>query len=344
MLNRWRDEDITSCDATDLLIYQARLVGEESDLVLWGGGNNSLKTVETDFTGRAVQAMRIKGSGSDMRTMRRRDYPAVRLDVLLPLFEREAMSDEEMVRWVTYALLEPDAPRPSIETLLHAFIPAPAVLHTHADAILALTNTLGREATVRACFGEDVLIVPYHRPGFRLSKIVGAAVRANPSARGLVLMNHGLVTWGETVREAYERHIALVSQAEAFIAQRGAPEAACQPMALDVTRRRALAARIAPLLRGALCRGQRIVLRFDDGEDVLYFMARPDAPALVEIGAATPDHMLNTKRAALWLPLPLDEPFDEAALRARIQAALDAYTAACRRRFEAHYDPTLLRP
>ncbi len=341
MRNRWQ-ADFIAQDAVEALIYQARCVGEEPALVLWGGGNNSMKTIEVDFDGSMVQAMRIKGSGGNMLAMQRRDYPAVRLAPLLALFEREAMSDEEMVRYVRHTLLDPDAPRPSIETLLHAFIPAPAVLHTHADAILMLTNTRGREATVRACFGDDVLIVPYLRPGFQLSKLVGAAVRANPNARGLVLMNHGLVTWGETPKEAYDRHIALVTEAEAFVAQRVFPAAAPAVPTSDVERRRALAVRIAPILRGLLSRERRVVLRFDDSDDVMTFMMRPDAPQLLQAGAATPDHMLHTKRAALWAPLPLQEPLDDATIREHLRAHLEAYEAACKRRFAQHYDPSLL--
>ncbi len=327
-----------------MLIYQSRLVGQDETLVLWGGGNNSLKAETTDYAGRRVRAMFIKGSGSDMKSAQRRDFPAVRLDDLLPLFDKDDMSDDEMVRYVRHTLLDPDAPRPSIETLLHAFIPAPAVLHTHADAILMLTNTRGREATVRACFGERLILIPYVRPGFKLARMVGAAVRAHPSAEGLILMNHGLVTWGETAREAYESHIALVSEAESFVAQalaraKAAVHSLTPPE--DAEARRSRAARIAPVLRGALSARQRVVLRFDDSPEVLHFLSRDDAHALSQVGAATPDHMLSIKRAPLWLPPPPDLD-DIAAVRDHIRAHLEAYADECRRRFEAHYEPALL--
>src|SRR5258708_21527228 len=144
-----------------------------------------------------------------------RQCPAVRLDYIAPLRARaEDMTDQEMVDYLTRCLVDPASASPSIETLLHAFLPVPAVLHTHADAILALTNTRGRETTVRACFGDEVVTVLYRRPGFRLSQEVAEAFDAHPHAAGIVLMNHGLITWGTTVREAYERHIELVSRAE----------------------------------------------------------------------------------------------------------------------------------
>lgn len=214
MQNRWSE---TPSDVIEQLVTQSRLVGMEEDLVLWGGGNNSVKAQATDFLGRTVDVMYIKSSGSDMKSIVPKQFPAVRLEGIAPLRTRdEDMTDQEMVDYLAKCLLDPASARPSIETLLHAFLPAVAVLHTHADAILSLTNTRGREATVRACFGDDVITVPYRRPGFRLSRDVADAFDAAPSAHGLVLMNHGLITWGDSVREAYEKHIELVSRAEAF--------------------------------------------------------------------------------------------------------------------------------
>src|SRR5204862_5313136 len=137
--------------------------------------------------------------------------------------QRSEMSDEEMVDYLARCLVDPGGARPSIETLLHAFLPVPAVLHTHADAILALTNTRGREKTIRDCFGDSLITVPYRRPGFRLSCDVAAAF--NPKSAGIVLMNHGLITWGATPKEAYDRHIELVTKAEGF-AKKGAPASA----------------------------------------------------------------------------------------------------------------------
>ncbi|MGZ8796036.1 MAG: class II aldolase/adducin family protein, partial [Thermoanaerobaculia bacterium] len=212
MQNRW--ETAPAGEIAEL-VYQSHLVGMEENLVLWGGGNNSLKSRSTDILGNPIDVMYIKSSGSDMKSIVPKQFPAVRLDYIAPLRNRDQdMTDQEMVDYLARCLTDPAGARPSIETLLHAFLPAKAVLHTHADAILAITNTRGREKTVRECFGDKVITVPYRRPGFRLSREVADAWR--PEAEGLILMNHGLITWGDSARQAYERHVALVSKAEKF--------------------------------------------------------------------------------------------------------------------------------
>lgn len=272
------------------LVYQSRLVGAEEELVLWGGGNNSVKSRATDLLGREIEVMYIKSSGSDMKSIVPKQFPAVRLDYIAPLRQRnEEMSDQEMVDYLAKCLIDPASARPSIETLLHAFLPARAVLHTHADAILALTNTRGREETVRECFGNSVILVPYRRPGFRLSRDVADAFDTQPDAAGLILMNHGLITWGDSVREAYERHIELVTRAE---------ECARRTEAVSSGHTKAQAAACALQVRGAL--GGR-VLELDDSADTLAFLEREDAGRITQIGAATPDHLLYTKRFPLFV-------------------------------------------
>src|SRR5437763_5508247 len=169
-------------DLLEQLVEQSRLVGANDSLVLWGGGNNSVKTTAKDLLGNPIDVMHIKSSGSDMKTIVAKQFPAVRLDYIAPLRQRkEEMSDEEMVDYLAQCLLDPGGPRPSIETLLHAFIPAAAVLHTHADAILALTNNRGRERTVRDGFGDALITVPYRRPGFALSRDVASRFHAGAS-------------------------------------------------------------------------------------------------------------------------------------------------------------------
>ena len=288
MQNRWND---TPQNEIEQLVHQSRLVGMEEDLVLWGGGNNSVKSRATDLLGRPIEVMYIKSSGSDMKSIVPKQFPAVRLDYIAPLRQRdEEMSDQEMVDYLAQCLIDPASARPSIETLLHAFLPARAVLHTHADAILALTNTVGREETVRACFGDDVILVPYRRPGFRLSRDVADAFDAHPDAAGLVLMNHGLITWGDSAQEAYERHIELVTRAEQFGVRRP------QPPLSEHTK--AVAAATALQIRGALS-GR--ILELDDSPETLAFLDRDDAARITQIGAATPDHLLYTKRFPLFV-------------------------------------------
>lgn len=307
MQNRWSD---TPSDLIQQLVAQSRLVGLEEDLVLWGGGNNSVKAEATDFLGNDVEVLYIKSSGSDMKSIVPKQFPAVRLDAIAPLRARnEDMTDQEMVDYLAKCLIDPASARPSIETLLHAFLPAKAVLHTHADAILSLTNTNGREETVRACFGDSVILVPYRRPGFRLSRDVADAFDAQPDAAGLVLMNHGLITWGATAQEAYERHIALVTKAEEFIRAKSSPPVCAMRSGDPVP--------MMPALRGAL--GGRI-LEFDDSPMTLAFLAREDAERITQIGAATPDHLLYTKRLPLFLRADEDP-------RAGVAKYVERYTA-----------------
>jgi len=312
MKNRWAQ---TPENEIDQLVYQSRLVGAEESLVLWGGGNNSVKSRSTDLLGQPIDVMYIKSSGSDMKTIVPKEFPAVRLDYIEPLRRRDGeMSDQEMVHYLARCLVDPSSRRPSIETLLHAFLPARAVLHTHADAILALTNTRGRESTIRDCFGDSVITVPYLRPGFRLSRDVADAFASKPDAEGLVLMNHGLITWGETAREAYEKHIALVTKAEEWLASRSRSSA--EPAStIDPTT-------LAPAIRGVLGSKRSVILEFDGSEDVLRFLARDDAKHIAQIGPATPDHLLYTKR----FPLFLDAGDD-------VSKALSDYVE----RYTAHY-------
>ena len=295
------------------IVQQSRLVGMEEDLVLWGGGNNSIKSRSTDLLGRPVDVMYIKSSGSDMKTIVPKQFPAVRLDYIAPLRTRnEDMTDQEMVDYLARCLIDPSSARPSIETLLHAFLPAAAVLHTHADAILALTNNRGREKTVRECFGDSVITVPYRRPGFRLSRDVADAFDRAPSASGLILMNHGLITWGASIKEAYDRHIELVTKAEEFVhADEGRP--LIRPSATLSPRWRGEG---TAKLRGALSRDRSIILEFDDTPDTLAFVNRNDLARITQIGAATPDHLLYTKR----FPMILDG--DDA-----LQKHVERYTA-----------------
>ncbi|GAC1430211.1 MAG: bifunctional aldolase/short-chain dehydrogenase [Thermoanaerobaculia bacterium] len=289
MLNRWAG---APDGEVEQLVYQSHLVGMEEDLVLWGGGNNSLKSRTTDLLGAPIEVMYIKSSGSDMKSIVPKQFPAVRLDFIAPLRKRaEEMTDEEMVDYLTRCLIDPSSARPSIETLLHAFLPAKAVLHTHADAILAITNTRAREKTVRECFGDRVITVAYRRPGFGLSRDVAGAYRED--ADGLILMNHGLITWGDSAREAYERHIALVNKAQKFLERGG--RAAASPRKSNG----AAAVHMAPRIRGLLSAKSSAVLDFDSSDDVLSFLARPDLARITQIGAATPDHLLYTKRFPL---------------------------------------------
>src|ERR1700752_1870870 len=156
MKSRWNDAEASTLEGLDLLVYASRLVGAETSLVVWGGGNTSVKVTERDHRGREIPVLRVKGSGSDLKSIQRKDFPGVRMDDIRALLDRQEMSDEEMVAYLAHALQDPGGVRPSIETLLHGFVNAYAVVHTHADAIVSLTNNDTARETLADVFGADV--------------------------------------------------------------------------------------------------------------------------------------------------------------------------------------------
>ncbi len=345
MESRYQDEAVRGLDLVDQLVQVSRWVGAETSLAVWGGGNTSVKLTEPDLLGRPVRVLRVKGSGSDLKSVTRRDFPGVRLPEVLALLERDDMGDQEMVDYLARCLQEPGSPRPSIETLLHGFLDAEAVIHTHADAIVGLTNTERGREVVEDLFGKETVWVPYRRPGFRLSREVWAAIRARPEARAIVLEKHGLSTWGATLKDAYLATIDLVTRAEerlrvAARARRpfGPPTVATP----DAETRKRVAREVAPVLRGMLGRDRRVVLRFDDGEDIRELAGAPEAARLTQVGPATPDHTIYSKRLACFVPLgdPASPAAVVDALRAAVAGFVQDYTAY----FEAHRHGELMRP
>ncbi len=325
MKSLWSDRDAHGLNGLDGLIYTSRLIGASPNLVLWGGGNSSVKVAGKDHAGRPTRILYVKGSGSDMKTITGQQFTPLRLDDLLPLISRPAMTDEDMVAYQAKATLEPGAPKPSIETLLHAFIPAAHIYHTHADAICTLTDIPNSHEIIRRIYGDDIVVVPYCRPGFLLSKRTGDSVRAHPNARAVILDKHGLITWGESARAAYLDTVAYVTMAERYIASkqpRRAPRAATSPRTAAV-RRRELAVAAAPVLRGEVSRAKPVVLLYDDRPHVLAFTQRMDVKSLT--GPFTPDHLLYTKP---W-PLALDASAarDERSLLTELPKALERYRA-----------------
>jgi rhamnulose-1-phosphate aldolase/alcohol dehydrogenase len=306
MKSRWNDADAAAMSGVDLIVYASRLVGAESSLVVWGGGNTSVKVTERDHRGREIPVLRVKGSGSDLKSIQRKDFPGVRMDDIRALLERDDMGDEEMVAYLAHALQEPGGVRPSIETLLHGFVSAHAVVHTHADAIVSLTNNERAADVLAGVYGKDIIALDYRRPGFKISREVADAIAANPQARALLLSKHGTITWGATVREAYEATVELITRAEDAIAERlrgrrsfGGPRVAvAEPEA-----RRATALDLLPRLRGRLSRARRAIVGFDDSPAVTEFVSSVEAPAVSQVGPATPDHTIYTKRLPCFVEL-----------------------------------------
>ena len=200
--------------------YSARLLGAEKSLVLHGGGNTSVKSRYTNLLGESLESVFVKASGYDLSTIEPRGHPALDLGYLKRLRELAELSDEAMVREIRTHLLDCESPTPSIETLVHVFIAKKFMDHTHADAILALTNQADGQKVVKEALGEDVIVLDYVKPGFQLAQATADAMEAHPGKRAMVWMRHGLLTWGDTAQESYQSTIELVSQAEEYVAQK----------------------------------------------------------------------------------------------------------------------------
>src|SRR5918997_294055 len=305
--NLWDSQRAEGLSELETLAYRSNLLGTDRAVANYGGGNTSTKARERDHTGREVSVLWVKGSGTDLATIRAEQFTGLKLDEVLPLEERDEMSDEEMVSYLASCQLRPDMPRGSIETLLHAFVPYAHVDHTHPDAINMICCARGGKELARECFGEEAVWIPYIRPGFTLSKQVGEAVRDNPSGKFVLLAKHGLVTWGETHQESYSRTIEAINRAAEFVASRAAePFGGRSVEPLSAERREALLAEVLPALRGALSSGSdeasHKILRADyASEDVLEFVCGRDSRELSQIGAACPDHLVRTKVKPLWV-------------------------------------------
>jgi rhamnulose-1-phosphate aldolase/alcohol dehydrogenase len=336
--NLWDSQRAQGLSELETLAYRSNLLGADRAVANFGGGNTSTKAKERDHAGREVDALWVKGSGTDLATIRAEQFTGLKLDEILPLEERNEMSDEEMVSYLAACQLRPDMPRGSIETLLHAFVPYPHVDHTHPDAINMICCAQGGEELARECFGEEAVWIPYIRPGFTLSKQVGEAVRNNPNARFILLAKHGLVTWGETHEESYGCTIEAINRAAEFVASKaGEPFGGRSVEPLSPERRETLLAEVLPTLRGELSSGSEEaaykILRIDHtSEDVLEFVCGRDSKELSQVGAACPDHLVRTKVKPLWVDFdPEKEGSDE--LKAKLREATRRY----REEYDAYY-------
>ncbi len=308
--------------ALDQLVLASHLLGANRAVSNFGGGNTSAKGTTTDHAGREVRTMWVKGSGSDLATMGPEHFTALRLDEVEPLMERDEMSDEDMVAYLARCQLDPTAPRASIETLLHAFVPAPHVHHTHPDGINVLAGTAEGERLVHECFGDEAVWIPYIRPGFTLSKQVAEAVR--PGVKLVVLAKHGLIVWGDTAEEAYRRTIEVINQAVAFVNERTGERFGGRKLSPGGSLEDLL-----PAIRGAVSSERAKVLTVDTSDRVMEFVCSEQAAQLVTVGAPCPDHLVHTKRLPLWIPRDQTDRIAELA-----QAYREDYQAY----FEANAD------
>ena len=317
MENRWSEEKAAQFVekygarwGKDLAIglYVASLIGAESSLVLHGGGNSSVKTIHRNILGERIAAIYVKASGYNMAFIEPNGYTGLDLDYLRKLRALQELSDEEMVNEFRTHILDARAANPSIETLVHAFIPGKFVVHTHADAILALTNQLEGEKHVRKALGNGVEILKYCPPGFKLAKAVADALENNPAAKAIVLTRHGLVTWGETAEESYRTTIELTSKAEDYLEQNARRPLACSvPTPVSLAEKRLTL--VAPIVRGLLAnptgdpddRWARVILKPLITREVLNFVESDRGCELASTPPLTSDHLIRTKARYLWI-------------------------------------------
>ena len=303
--NLWNQEKASKVTkGVNELVYRSNLIGSDRSVCNWGGGNTSMKTIEKDFRGREIEVMWVKGSGSDLATMKAHNFTGLNLEDIRPLFEREEMSDEDMVAYLSYCMIDSKHPRASIETLLHAFLPFKHVDHTHPDAIISLCCADNGKDLAEEIFGSRFVWVPYVRPGFTLSKMIAQGVLSNPNAELVLMEKHGLVTWGETSEESYAKTIEIINEAEQYINARIDADNVFggeKYESLSNEYATSILAKVMPVIRGAVSGEKKMLLTYDRGEDVLQFVNSYQAPELSQIGAACPDHLVHTKMVPLYI-------------------------------------------
>jgi rhamnose utilization protein RhaD (predicted bifunctional aldolase and dehydrogenase)/NAD(P)-dependent dehydrogenase (short-subunit alcohol dehydrogenase family) len=321
-----------------LRVYTSRLLGRDPKLVLHGGGNTSVKTVIKDLLDEEAEVLCVKGSGWDMAAIEPAGLPAVRLAPLRKLRARETLSDEEMVRVQRANLIDPGAPNPSVETLLHAFLPHKYVDHTHSTAVLSLADQPDAAERCADLYGRRMGLVPYIMPGFLLAKAAAEVFEADPAVEGLVLLKHGIFTFGDSAQQAYERMVAAVSLAEERLAHRRTiafPAAHLPDAIADV-------AEVAPILRGACAIAspneagafKRFVLEFRTGPAVLDYVNGAELRRYGQAGVATPDHTIRTKNYPLIVPPPEEGGLDR--FKTAVREAVERFTSDYQAYFTRH--------
>ena len=303
MKSLWSDaEAARHPGALGLRVYNSRLLGRDSSLVLHGGGNTSVKITEKDIFGRDEEILYVKGSGWDLETIKAEGFSPCRMSHLLRLAKLETLTDLQMARELKSNMTNAGAPMPSVEAILHAILPAAYVDHTHADALISVMNTRDGEKRIGEIYGDRVVVIPYVMPGFKLARLCAELYPrlAGPNTVGMVLMNHGLFTLGEDARTAYERMIELVTLAEDYLSARKAWQVTNPAPAPGATFQNPDGVAIATLRRDlSAAIGAPAILSIDSSERSLGFARRPDLGVISQQGPATPDHVIRTKRLPL---------------------------------------------
>lgn len=334
--NLWNDAEAPAGDGLASLTYRSRLLGADRTLVNIYGGNTSVKSDEIDHVGRTVPVLWVKGSGSDIASITEKGFAGLKLDEVLPLFDRASMTDEEMIAYLDRTAFETGRPRQSIETLLHAFVPGKHVDHTHPDAIIAIACTPNGPEVMREIYGDRAAWVDYIRPGFTLSQQIGAAVRENPEIECVVMGKHGLVTWGPDSKTCYETTLRIIGEAQAYLDAHAsnAPFGGPAVETVSEEERRKLLLALLPVLRGAMAGDRKVVLEVDTSDAVMEFVNSRDAKELSQVGAACPDHLVHTKRVPLFIDWTPSEGVE--ALLEKAKTSVAAFKAEYAAYFEAN--------
>jgi rhamnose utilization protein RhaD (predicted bifunctional aldolase and dehydrogenase)/NAD(P)-dependent dehydrogenase (short-subunit alcohol dehydrogenase family) len=329
MTSLWDNKEALSYKTDlDLRVYTSRLLGQDTSLVLHGGGNTSVKSTATNLFGEQEKILYVKGSGWDLATIEAQGFAPVKMDMLLKMAELKELNDTDMVKYQRLAMIDPSAPNPSVEAILHAIIPFKFVDHTHTDAVVTITNTLGGEEKIKEIYGDKVLVIPYIMPGFVLAKLIYDMTRdANWSElEGMVLMNHGLFTFSDDAKNSYEKTIELVDKAERYLEAKGAnlhvekSDASCELLTLAKIRKEV-----------STLKGSATISILNDSDLAVHF-SRQDIEKIATQGPLTPDHVIRTKR----VPAILGDDFT---------ADLANFVREYKEYFEANKtDETLLNP
>jgi rhamnulose-1-phosphate aldolase/alcohol dehydrogenase len=333
----WSASDTANLDALGLLVYRSRLLGADAGLVNRGGGNTSVKRTVADYRGRPTEVLTVKGTGADLAAIGPGGFVDLRLDDLRALRDRPAMTDETMTAYLAHCQLEPTAPRPSIETTLHAFLPYPDIDHTHAVLALGIATAAEGPQVLRDIFGGEAAWVAYVRPGFALGKLAAEAAERLARPRFAVLQKHGLVTWADDARTCYEQTLEFTRRVAEYVAERSSGRRSFAS-AVATPPSQELAAQVLPALRAELAvDAPPGVLHLDSSPEALGFAASAEGQRLAMSGLACPDHVLSTR--VLPLVVAAEPEATTQDLVTAIQARAESYRAAYQRWFQAHRGP-----
>ncbi len=346
----WDDARAAGLDEPDLLVYRSNLLGADPRITNTGGGNTSAKVSARDpLTGEPVEVLWVKGSGGDLRTAGREHFASLYLDRLHTLRERylsdpargpKSAVEDAMVGMLPHCTFGLNPRAPSIDTPLHGFVPARHVDHTHPNAVIAIAASRDGERLTREIYGDEVVWLPWQRPGFDLGVLLQQVCAEHPQAKGVVLGGHGLINWAEDGKACYELTLSLIERAARYLAAHDKGDGTfggARYQALERDARRALLAELMPWLRGRLGESTRWIATFQDDEATLRFVNSVDAPRLAELGTSCPDHFLRTKIKPLYVDWDPAEGADR--LRAKLQEGLAAYRADYAAYYEQHRRP-----